>query len=145
MFFIFNVYKENDSLFLQTQEAESVHKSVLLNCREEFINRPSFSQDVRQEMKTDFSVSELAGFRKRGVKNVDTTLIQQGVGNWEKHTKGIGAKLLLKVRLYEIIISLSKILMIDNQNIFLIIRWVINQEKGLVKPYKVLIHQLKLI
>lgn len=51
-------------------------------------------------MKTDFSVSELAGFRKRGVKNVDTTLIQQGVGNWEKHTKGIGAKLLLKVRLY---------------------------------------------
>lgn len=39
----------------------------------------------------------MAGFRKAGQKEQNTALIDKGVGNWEKHTKGIGAKLLLQV------------------------------------------------
>lgn len=39
--------------------------------------------------------NEMAGLRKQGTPN--TTLMNQGVGNWEKHTKGIGAKLLLQM------------------------------------------------
>jgi hypothetical protein len=39
---------------------------------------------------------EIAGLRKkRPVFN--PTLINKGVGSWEKHTRGIGAKLLLQV------------------------------------------------
>jgi hypothetical protein len=39
---------------------------------------------------------EIAGLRKkRPVFN--QTLINKGMGNWEKHTRGIGAKLLLQV------------------------------------------------
>ncbi|VEN36157.1 unnamed protein product [Callosobruchus maculatus] len=39
---------------------------------------------------------EIAGLRRKGVA-VNQTLMKQGVGNWEKHTKGIGAKLLLQM------------------------------------------------
>lgn len=43
-----------------------------------------------------FFIDEIAGMRKK--KNFfDRSLIQKGVGNWEKHTKGIGAKLLLQM------------------------------------------------
>jgi hypothetical protein len=39
---------------------------------------------------------EIAGLRKkRPVFN--QTLINKGMGSWEKHTRGIGAKLLLQV------------------------------------------------
>jgi hypothetical protein len=39
---------------------------------------------------------EIAGLRKkRPVFN--PTLINKGMGSWEKHTRGIGAKLLLQV------------------------------------------------
>lgn len=34
---------------------------------------------------------DIAGLRR---KNSTTPLTKQGIGNWEKHTKGIGAKLL---------------------------------------------------
>ncbi|CAH1965311.1 unnamed protein product [Acanthoscelides obtectus] len=39
---------------------------------------------------------EIAGLRRKGVA-VDQSLMKRGVGNWEKHTKGIGAKLLLQM------------------------------------------------
>lgn len=39
---------------------------------------------------------DIAGLRKKQAPH-STTLINQGVGNWEKHTKGIGAKLLLQM------------------------------------------------
>ncbi|XP_060532226.1 uncharacterized protein LOC132705582 isoform X2 [Cylas formicarius] len=39
--------------------------------------------------------SDIAGCRTRN--RVDKALINQGMGNWEKHTKGIGAKLLLQM------------------------------------------------
>ncbi|KAJ1520703.1 hypothetical protein ONE63_003802 [Megalurothrips usitatus] len=39
---------------------------------------------------------DIAGLRKRNLQK-STTLMNKGVGNWEKHTKGIGAKLLLQM------------------------------------------------
>lgn len=39
---------------------------------------------------------EVAGLRSKG-SYVNKSLQNQGVGNWEKHTKGIGAKLLLQM------------------------------------------------
>ncbi|XP_059486517.1 septin-interacting protein 1 [Neocloeon triangulifer] len=40
---------------------------------------------------------DIAGLRKRGPDMASRKLIQKGVGSWEKHTKGIGAKLLLQM------------------------------------------------
>ncbi|KAK3926472.1 Tuftelin-interacting protein 11 [Frankliniella fusca] len=39
---------------------------------------------------------DIAGLRKKNYQT-STTLINKGVGNWEKHTRGIGAKLLLQM------------------------------------------------
>lgn len=39
--------------------------------------------------------ADIAGFRTR--TRADPALTNQGVGNWERHTKGIGAKLLLQM------------------------------------------------
>lgn len=39
---------------------------------------------------------DIAGLRNKRAP-LNTSLINQGVGNWEKHTKGIGAKLLLQM------------------------------------------------
>lgn len=53
---------------------------------------------VKQQTQSTVTevTGDIAGMRnKRGPPN--TTLINQGVGNWEKHTKGIGAKLLLQM------------------------------------------------
>lgn len=47
--------------------------------------KPAFSFDIDQE---------LAGLRKKR-SQVNSRLINKGLGDWEKHTKGIGAKLLL--------------------------------------------------
>jgi len=49
--------------------------------------KPAFNFDIDQE---------LAGLRKKR-SQVDPRLINKGLGDWEKHTKGIGAKLLLGV------------------------------------------------
>lgn len=49
--------------------------------------RPSFS------LNTD---GDIAGLRKKKQK-VNPLLMQTGMGSWEVHTKGIGAKLLLQV------------------------------------------------
>lgn len=56
-----------------------------LHCSEE--EKPAFSFDIDQE---------LAGLRKKR-SNVNPSLMNKGLGDWEKHTKGIGAKLLLGV------------------------------------------------
>lgn len=48
---------------------------------------------------------DIAGLRKK--RHVfDDSLARKGVGNWEKHTKGIGAKLLLQVYLIILFILL---------------------------------------
>lgn len=39
--------------------------------------------------------SDIAGLRKK--RNQINSLIKDGMGSWEVHTKGIGAKLLLQV------------------------------------------------
>lgn len=49
--------------------------------------KPTFSYDIDQE---------LAGLRKKR-SQVNSSIINKGLGEWEKHTKGIGAKLLLGV------------------------------------------------
>lgn len=52
----------------------------------------------RSQTQTQSTVTEItgdiAGLRR---KNHGTSLMNKGVGNWEKHTKGIGAKLLLQM------------------------------------------------
>lgn len=52
--------------------------------------RPSF----KNFSKGAVVEGEIAGLRKR---TINTALINKGVGDWERHTKGIGAKLLLQV------------------------------------------------
>ncbi|KRT80050.1 hypothetical protein AMK59_8369, partial [Oryctes borbonicus] len=53
-----------------------------------------------QKSSTNATVTEITG-DIAGLRNkrapVNNSLINQGVGNWEKHTKGIGAKLLLQM------------------------------------------------
>lgn len=49
--------------------------------------KPVFNFDIDQE---------LAGLRKKQ-SQVNPRLMNKGLGDWEKHTKGIGAKLLLGV------------------------------------------------
>lgn len=50
--------------------------------------KPAFSFDIDQE---------LAGLRKKRSQASSSRLMNKGLGDWEKHTKGIGAKLLLGV------------------------------------------------
>ncbi|XP_071447563.1 tuftelin-interacting protein 11 [Hetaerina americana] len=52
--------------------------------------KPMRRRDARIE-------GEIAGLRRRGAMVINSTLTQRGVGHWEKHTKGIGAKLLLQM------------------------------------------------
>ncbi|XP_076274624.1 septin interacting protein 1 [Rhynchophorus ferrugineus] len=54
------------------------------------MNSKKSSQSTVTEITAD-----IAGFRT--AKKVNHSLINQGMGNWEKHTKGIGAKLLLQM------------------------------------------------
>lgn len=49
--------------------------------------KPTFNFDIDQE---------LAGLRKKQAQ-VNPRIMNKGLGDWEKHTKGIGAKLLLGV------------------------------------------------
>ncbi|XP_049779978.1 tuftelin-interacting protein 11 [Schistocerca cancellata] len=44
-----------------------------------------------------FVDGDIAGLRRKKASTVSTSLMQKGVGSWEKHTKGIGAKLLLQM------------------------------------------------
>lgn len=50
------------------------------------------SSESDEEPKVSFRSSEIAGMR-----SAQKGFSEQGVGSWEKHTKGIGAKLLLQV------------------------------------------------
>uniref|UniRef100_A0A8D8YMB8 Tuftelin-interacting protein 11 n=1 Tax=Cacopsylla melanoneura TaxID=428564 RepID=A0A8D8YMB8_9HEMI len=55
--------------------------------------RPSFGKKTSAMIDGD-----IAGLRKKSqTAPVSSTLSNKGVGNWEKHTKGIGAKLLLQM------------------------------------------------
>ncbi|CAG9765565.1 unnamed protein product [Ceutorhynchus assimilis] len=60
---------------------------------EEIPSRTGFGAS---KTKQPIITSEIAGFRTNKNK-IDPALINQGLGNWEKHTKGIGAKLLLQM------------------------------------------------
>ncbi|XP_026462739.1 septin-interacting protein 1-like [Ctenocephalides felis] len=50
------------------------------------------SSESDEEPRASFKSNETAGMR-----SVQKGFVQQGVGSWEKHTKGIGAKLLLQM------------------------------------------------
>ncbi|KAL0268830.1 UNVERIFIED_CONTAM: hypothetical protein PYX00_010643 [Menopon gallinae] len=50
----------------------------------------------KKSYEKEIILDEIAGMRRKTHK-IDATLMQKGVGNWEKHTKGIGAKLLLQM------------------------------------------------
>lgn len=93
---------------------------------EEFV-RPSFGRKNRPDLG-EFNESSMAGFRKAGHKEKNTVLIEKGVGNWEKHTKGIGAKLLLQVSVLYIQIIFNSIVKFAYQT-FLYFRWGFNLAK----------------
>ena len=53
------------------------------------------ARSKKRQMKEDGATrGQMAGFRTSGYQNVS---LGKGFGDWEKHTKGIGAKLLLKM------------------------------------------------
>ncbi|XP_065213780.1 septin-interacting protein 1 [Planococcus citri] len=72
---------------------------IVSDSSEEELVRPSFGRKNRPSFPdfNEFNPSEMAGFRKATHKDPNITLVDKGVGNWEKHTKGIGAKLLLQM------------------------------------------------
>lgn len=54
---------------------------------------PSYKSDILSSI-----TGEIAGLRKKSsTTKFNPVLSQRGVGTWEQHTKGIGAKLLLQV------------------------------------------------
>lgn len=60
----------------------------------------SSDEDIRPSFggkKMPMIDGDIAGLRKKSSQPVASTSLTKGVGNWEKHTKGIGAKLLLQV------------------------------------------------
>lgn len=67
---------------------------------EEYDEKPKFKSVSSSEEDEPSKPDEdtMAGFRKRpAFGNQHNQALSGGVGNWEKHTKGIGAKLLLQV------------------------------------------------
>ncbi|VVC32145.1 Hypothetical protein CINCED_3A008171 [Cinara cedri] len=69
---------------IKTKEKNSEPENLDDNISSED-EKPMFNYDIDQE---------LAGLRKKQ-SNVNPRLMNKGLGDWEKHTKGIGAKLLL--------------------------------------------------
>lgn len=59
--------------------------------------KPSFSKASATFNNFTETTQDIAGLRKAGRTQLNPDLINKGVGNWEKHTKGIGAKLLLQM------------------------------------------------
>lgn len=53
------------------------------------------SRELSQSTITEIT-GDIAGLRTKKAP-INKSLMNQGVGNWEKHTKGIGAKLLLQM------------------------------------------------
>lgn len=69
-----------------------------LESTEASTSRPKFTPDSSDEDERPSmpAESETAGIRRKG-QGMRTASLGGNVGNWEKHTKGIGAKLLLQV------------------------------------------------
>ncbi|XP_014226937.1 tuftelin-interacting protein 11 [Trichogramma pretiosum] len=57
--------------------------------------RPSFS-GAKSTSTFNFQPDDIAGLRKKR-NPINTDVMRQGLGTWEQHTKGIGAKLLLQM------------------------------------------------
>lgn len=72
--YIFDIFY----LFIYSSEDERLSSSK---------SRPSFSLNLD---------SDIAGLRKKR-NQLNPLLMKSGMGSWEVHTKGIGAKLLLQV------------------------------------------------
>lgn len=84
--------------------------------------QPSFSLNID---------GDIAGLRKKKHK-VNPVLMQSGMGSWEVHTKGIGAKLLLQVHMeYHLIIMCSYLSLCSY------FRWALNLVKDWVNNCKV--------
>ncbi|XP_050443054.1 tuftelin-interacting protein 11 [Adelges cooleyi] len=78
--------KDKKKKEIKTEEKKEEFENLNVNISSsDEEDKPSFSFDIDQE---------LAGLRKKRA-NVNPSLMNKGLGDWEKHTKGIGAKLLL--------------------------------------------------
>ncbi|KAG8035312.1 hypothetical protein G9C98_006758 [Cotesia typhae] len=81
--------KEKDKNDDEDEEDQDVSNTSSDSEKEEVPSRPSFSINAD-------AVGGIAGLRKKRAP-VNPSLMRTGVGNWEVHTKGIGAKLLLQM------------------------------------------------
>nr|CAD7258217.1 unnamed protein product [Timema shepardi] len=67
-----------------------------ISSEEEEEEEPRHSRSSKSRHQEVEVQGEIAGLRKKR-QPINTALISQGVGGWERHTKGIGAKLLLQM------------------------------------------------
>jgi hypothetical protein len=91
--------------------------------------------------------SEIAGMRRRMPGTSSVQQMQKGVGDWERHTKGIGAKLLLQVKQKnkKTKITYFSYFHTNLKHISCNYRWAFNQAEVWEKNYKVYKHLLKLL
>ncbi|KAF5302324.1 hypothetical protein FQA39_LY10363 [Lamprigera yunnana] len=93
-----NIKKEEDEEDSETpMVAFKVENSSSDSESENRTTRTGFgNQKVNNQSTVTEVMGDIAGLRKSNSRT-NQTLIKKGVGNWEKHTKGIGAKLLLQM------------------------------------------------
>lgn len=88
--------KEVDEELNKRQTTSKIDKDSSDSEEDDFtFSRPSFSQEPAKSFTTEIT-GDIAGLRRKKDAS-QSTLTDRGVGNWEKHTKGIGAKLLLQM------------------------------------------------
>ncbi|KAJ8982355.1 hypothetical protein NQ317_013106 [Molorchus minor] len=89
---------DNDQEKSDEEQVSSFQTKDSSDESEEDVPRAGFGTDKSkrplQSTVTEIT-GDIAGLRRKNTLN--STLINQGMGNWEKHTKGIGAKLLLQM------------------------------------------------
>ena len=69
---------------------------TVIESAEASTSRPKFADSSDEDEQDAPDASETAGIRRQG-QGMRSANLGGNVGTWEKHTKGIGAKLLLKV------------------------------------------------
>ncbi|KAL1505399.1 hypothetical protein ABEB36_004973 [Hypothenemus hampei] len=93
--------KREDTQFDEDSDEEKPGPSFKINnsseSEEEVAPRMGFGANYKPSKQSTVTetLDDIAGFRTKN--KVNQILIKQGLGNWEKHTKGIGAKLLLQM------------------------------------------------
>lgn len=101
----------------------TIRGNVLDESKEPTVEVGSSSEE---EDKNNENEDQIAGLRRRGFGAYKPQSLSGGVGNWEKYTKGIGAKLLLQVYMIQYFFKYLSCIHI----VYIVIRWAINLEKA---------------